>query len=63
MEIIAEEIGENYAKRLGYTAEQAIKKVKLDPSSSAIFSHIVDKMTPVERMKLFPGDTGCLQTR
>jgi hypothetical protein len=53
VEIIAEEIGENYGKRLGYTAEQAVKKVRLDPTSSAIFSHIVDKMMPIERVKLF----------
>ena len=33
VEIVIEEIGENYAKRLGYTAEQAIHKVKVDPTS------------------------------
>jgi len=53
LEIIAREISENYAKKLGYTAEQAIHKVQLDPTSTAIFPHIIKKMSPTEREKLF----------
>ncbi len=53
VEMVTQEIAENYAKRLGYTAEQAIKKVRLDPSCASLFPHIISKMAMVERIKLF----------
>jgi hypothetical protein len=53
VEIIIQEVAENYAKKLGYTAEQAIRKVKLDPASSSIFEHMIGRMSPVERVRLF----------
>jgi len=53
VEIIIQEISENYAKRRGYTSEQAIEKIKVDPSSTSIFSHMLGKMAPVERIRLF----------
>ncbi len=53
VEIVIQEVADNYAKRLGYTAEQAIEKVKLDPSCESIFQHMIDKMEKVEQIKLF----------
>lgn len=53
VEIIIDEIAENYSQKLGYTADQAIQKVRLDPGASAILSHIVKTMQPPERAKLF----------
>jgi len=53
VEIVAQEIAESYAERRGYTAEQTIDKVKLDPSCISIFPHIIGTMVPVERIKLF----------
>lgn len=53
VEIVTQEIAENYAKRLGYTAEQAINKVQIDPSCISLFPHIISKMAKVERVKLF----------
>lgn len=53
VEIVTQEIAENYAKRLGYTAEQAVNKVKLDPSCVSLFPHIISKMARIERIKLF----------
>jgi len=53
VEIIVQEISKNYAERLGYTTEQAINKVGIDPSCSSIFPHMVNKMSPVERNKLY----------
>lgn len=62
VEIITQEIAENYAKRLGYTAEQTINKVRLDPSCASIFPHVIDTMAPVERIKLFRSIPGMHQT-
>jgi hypothetical protein len=53
VEIIIQEVAENYAKRIGYTAAQVISKIQLDPSCSSIFGHIVDRMVPIERVNLF----------
>lgn len=53
VEIVTQEIAENYAKRLGYTAQQAINKVRIDPSCVSLFPHIISKMAKVEREKLF----------
>jgi hypothetical protein len=53
LEIVIQEVAENYAKRLGYTAEQAISKVRVDPSCASIFQHMIDKMVISERVKLF----------
>jgi hypothetical protein len=53
VEIIVQEISKNYAEHLGYTTEQAINKVSIDPSCSSIFPHMVNKMSPVERNKLY----------
>jgi hypothetical protein len=53
VDIIIQEISENYAKKLGYTAEQAIHKVGIDPTCMSIFPHMIDKMVKVERIKLF----------
>ena len=51
--IIIQEIADNYAERRGYSAEDAIYKVKRDPLSVAIFPHMVRKMSLVERERLF----------
>lgn len=53
VEIVAQEIAENYARKRGYTAEQTINKIRLDPSCVPIFPHIVGTMIPAERVKLF----------
>lgn len=53
VEMVIGEISENYARRQGYTSDQAINKVKIDPNCTAIFPHIIDKMTPIEMIKLF----------
>ena len=53
VEIITEEIGENYSEKLGYKAEAAIEKVKIDPSCASIFKNMVGQMSTVERVKLF----------
>lgn len=53
VELIIEEVAENYATKLGYTAEQVISKVELDPSCASIFPHMIGKMVSVERLKLF----------
>jgi len=62
VEMITEEIAENYAKRRGYTAEQTVNKVRLDPSCTSIFPHIIDTMVPIERIKLFRSIPGICQT-
>jgi hypothetical protein len=53
VEIVVQEISRNYSERLGYTADQAIKKVFLDPDCSSIFPHLVDQMSRAEKIKLF----------
>lgn len=53
VEIIVKEISENYSERKGFTAEQAIKKINLDRSSSSIFPHLLENMSKSERIKLF----------
>jgi hypothetical protein len=53
VEIILEEVAENFAKRVGYTAEQAIDKIWVDPTSITMFSHILRMMAPLEKTKLF----------
>jgi hypothetical protein len=52
-EIFIKEVGENYSNKLGYKAEAAIAKVKLDPSSVSLFKHMVEQMSVIERIKLF----------
>jgi hypothetical protein len=53
VEIILQEISENYSKSLGYSAEQAIAKVKIDPTGTYIFADVIARMSQVERNKLF----------
>lgn len=53
VEIIVQEISENYGARLGYRADQAIAKARVDPSFSSFLRHIVDNMVSSERIKLF----------
>lgn len=53
VEIIIQEISDSYDKKLGYTAEQAVSKVRVDPSFESIFASVIDNMSPVERMRLF----------
>ena len=53
VEIIIQEITDAYTKKRGYTAEQAIDKITLDPSCTPLFPHIIDTMVAVERSKLF----------
>ena len=53
VEIVISEIRQNYAAKHGYRAEDAIEKVKIDPSCSSIFSHMVSQMNEKERIKLF----------
>ena len=55
VEIVISEIRQNYAAKHGYRAEDAIEKVKIDPSCSSIFSHMISQMTEKERIKLFIG--------
>ena len=53
VEIIIQEITNAYIEKRGYTAEQAIDKIHLDPSCTPLFPHIIDTMVAVERSKLF----------
>lgn len=51
--MIIEEIRTNYIDRLGYTCEQAIKKVYNDKNSKTLFDHIISNMSGVEKIKLY----------
>ncbi|MDX2242356.1 MAG: hypothetical protein NW224_16855 [Leptolyngbyaceae cyanobacterium bins.302] len=53
VEIVINEIRQNYAAKHGYRAENAIEKVKIDPSCSSIFNHMISQMNEQERTKLF----------
>lgn len=52
VEIVIKEIRESYSEKRGFLAEDAIAKVKLDPSFSSIFGRIIEQMNPKERIKL-----------
>jgi hypothetical protein len=52
IEMIFDEIRESYIRKLGYTAQAAIAKVRLDPSCKAILSRMVEQMSEIERLKL-----------
>jgi hypothetical protein len=53
VEMIIQEIGENYSKKLGYKAEAVIAKITIDPSAVSIIKRIVEQMSTIERIKLF----------
>lgn len=50
---IAGAIGDEYATRRGPTAEQVLSKLKTDPAFAEVFEHTVDKMLPIDRVRLF----------
>lgn len=51
--IVIDEIRREYLTRSGFLAESAIEKVRTDPSAPAVFDHVIDQMSAIERVKLF----------
>ncbi len=63
VEMILEEIRESYAKRRGYTAEQVVTKLRVDPSCvPALAGHMLEKMSAIERIKLFRAIPGIVMS-
>lgn len=53
VEIIIDELRDEFSKKFGYKADAVVAKVRIDPSCGAIFEHMVEQMVPSERLKLF----------
>ena len=53
VEIVANEIRDNYIKRLGFTADEIIKKIKIDTKCAPIFDQLIQSMAIIERGKLY----------
>jgi hypothetical protein len=53
VDLVIEEVSEKYATKLGYTAEQVINKVKMDPSCVSLFRHLLSKMVVAEKIKAY----------
>lgn len=53
VEIIINELRDEFSKKFGYKADAVVAKVRIDPSCGAIFEHMVAQMVPSEKLKLF----------
>lgn len=53
VEIIIDELRDEFSKKYGYKADAVVAKVRIDPSCGAIFEHMVSQMVPSEKLKLF----------
>jgi len=53
VEIIIDELRDEFSKKFGYKADAVIDKVRIDPTCGAIFEHMVSQMVSSEKLKLF----------
>ncbi|WP_031388098.1 hypothetical protein [Desulfonatronum thiodismutans] len=53
VDIMIAELRDVFSEKYGYRADAVIAKVKIDPTCSTIFKHMVSQMIPSEKLKLF----------